>query len=185
MPKAIASKWQSQDSKPSSLVPEYKLKLCRSLARIHSPVEELSARINSKGKARGLQLKRREIREERYRPPCIQGTNLAQLGQAQLRPHLITQGTDSSLNLKRPSPAFWNLPLYSHLLQEALRERETGRRPSLSFNGEIDTASQVSWETGVGWVGSASETKRMKTGRGEPLPWRSSQPPTQSPGLTQ
>ena len=43
----------------------------------------------------------------------------------------------------RPSPAFQNLPLYSHLFQEALRERETGRRPSLSFNGETDTASQV------------------------------------------
>lgn len=89
--------------------------------------------------------------------------------------HLITQGTDSSFNTKRPIPAFQNLPLCSHLLQEELRERETGR-PGLSFSRETDTASQVSWETGVGQVGTAFETKRTEKGRKEPLCWRSYQP---------
>lgn len=79
----------------------------------------------------------------------------------------------------RPSPAFQNLPLYSHLFQEALREREMGRRPSLSFNGETDTASQVRQVWGGG--GSASETKKMETGRESPplgdLPSRLPGPP--------
>lgn len=58
----------------------------------------------------------------------------------------------------RPSPAFQNLPLYSHLFQEALRERETGRRPSLSFNGETDTASQVRQV----WGGGAQLPKQRR-----------------------